>query len=270
MTKTNKFIMKEMFDKRNLMKSLDNNQKDRSFNTLKLSENSQIMKRNKMQKNVSAIFLKHKNFINKDNNSSKNEFPLYIEGIQGDPNHYHIYNKKYEEYNSKEIKVKDGEIYNVKNDNLLKQNQIVKLNDCFLLNKQMEELKKIKEDLKNKEMDRIFTEYQKNKYYERYNVDKNEVIKALVGEENLMHEIYHQNKKDKQFNDEILKTRFFKKVYNKNILLKQNKNIISNSNSKINMKKLFQKKLIINKSLIVNKNNNLNISSSLALENSVI
>ena len=27
-TKTNKFIMKEMFDKRNLLKSLDNNQKE--------------------------------------------------------------------------------------------------------------------------------------------------------------------------------------------------------------------------------------------------
>lgn len=263
--------MKEMFDKNNLMKSLDNSQKDRSFNTLKLSENSEIMKRNNMQKNVSAIFLKHKNLITKDNNSSKNEFPLYIEGIQGDPNHYHIYNKKYEEYNTKEIKVKDGEIYNVKNDNLLKENQIVKLNDCFLLNKQMEELKKIKEDLKNKEMDRIFTEYQKNKYYERYNVDKNEVIKALVGEENLMHEIYHQNKKDKQFNDEILKTRFFKKVYNKNLLLlKQYKNFNLNSNSQINIKKLFQQKLINNKSLVVNKNNNLNVTSSLALENSVI
>ena len=269
--KKNKFIMKEMFDKNNLMKSLDNSQKDRSFNTLKLSENSEIMKRNNMQKNVSAIFLKHKNLITKDNNSSKNEFPLYIEGIQGDPNHYHIYNKKYEEYNTKEIKVKDGEIYNVKNDNLLKENQIVKLNDCFLLNKQMEELKKIKEDLKNKEMDRIFTEYQKNKYYERYNVDKNEVIKALVGEENLMHEIYHQNKKDKQFNDEILKTRFFKKVYNKNLLLlKQYKNFNSNSNIETNIKKLFQQKLINNKSLVVNKNNNLNVTSSLALENSVI
>ena len=72
----------------------------------------------------------------------------------------------------------------------------------------MEKLKMIKEDLKNKEIDRIFTEYQKNKYYERYNVDKNEVIKALVGEENLMHEIYHQNKKDKQINNELLKTRF--------------------------------------------------------------
>jgi len=72
----------------------------------------------------------------------------------------------------------------------------------------MEKLKMIKEDLKNKEIDRIFTEYQKNKYYERYNVEKNEVIKALVGEENLMHEIYHQNKKDKQINNELLKTRF--------------------------------------------------------------
>ena len=269
--KKNKFIMKEMFDKRDLMKSLDNNQKDISFNILKLSDNSQIIKRNNMQKNVSAIFLKHKNLITKDNNISKNEFPLYIEGIQGDPNHYHIYNKKYEEYNTKEIKVKDGEIYNIKNDNLLKENQIVKLNDCFLLNKQMEELKRNKEDLKNKEMDRIFIEYQKNKYYERYNVDKNEVIKALVGEENLMHEIYYQNKKDKQFNDEILKTRFFKKVYNKNLLLlKHYKNFNSNSNSETNIKKLFQQKLINNKSLIVNKNNNLNVTSSLALENSVI
>ena len=263
--------MKDMFDKRNLMKSLDNNQKEKSLDTLKLSENSQIMEKNKLQKNVSAIFLKHKNLIAKEKNISKNEFPLYIKGIQGDPNHYHIYNQKYEEYDSKEIKVKNGEIYNVNNDNVLKEFQIVKLNDCFLLNKQMEKFKKIKEDLKNKEMDRIFTEYQKNKYYERYNVEKNEVIKALVGEENLMHEIYHQNKKDKQINNELLKTRFFKKVYNKNLLLlKQYKNFNSNSNIETNIKKLFQQKLINNKSLVVNKNNNLNVTSSLDLENSVI
>ena len=109
-------------------------------------------------------------------------------------------------------------------------------------------------------MERIFIEYKRNKYYERYNVDKNEVIKALVGEENLLPEIYQQNKKDKQFNDEILKTRFFKKVYNKNILLldksdsylssyrskilKENKNFNSNSKGEINIKKYFQQKFI--------------------------
>ena len=288
-TYKNNSIIKEMLDKRQLIKSLNNNTKDKSLNSLKLSENSQIIKVNKMQKNESAIFLKCKSLIkimDKDNNSSKNEFPLYIEGIHGDPNHYHIYNKKYEEYNSKEIKVKDGEIYNLKNDSLLKEKQNVKLRDCFLLNKQKEELKKKKEDLKNKEMERIFIEYKRNKYYERYNVDKNEVIKALVGEENLLPEIYQQNKKEKQFNDEILKTRFFKKVYNKNILLldksysnlysyrskilKENKNFNSNSKGEINIKNYFQQKSINNKSLIVNKNNNLNISSSLALEISAI
>jgi len=205
-TKSNKSIKKEMFDKKKLiLKNLLNNSKKE--NPLKLSENPQIM-----HKNSSAIFLKH-NLIKKmpkDNNDSKSEFSLYIEGIQGDPNQYYIYNKKNEDKNSNEIKIKNGDIYNLKKEkNTLKEKQVAMFNNCILLNKQIEELKRKKEDLKNKEMDRIFFEYQKNKYYERYNVDKSEVIKALVGEENLLSEIHQQNKKDKLFNDEILKTKFY-------------------------------------------------------------
>lgn len=208
--KRNKSIITEMFDKRELMKELNNNEKEKSLNSFKLSEKSQIMKKNNIQKNSSAIFLKPSliKIMDKESNSSKNEYPIYIEGIQGDPNHYQIYNKELIENNSKEIKIKDGDLFNYRNSSLLKEKHVM-FKDCLLLNRQMEELKRKKEDLKNKEMDRIFTEYKRNKYYERYNVDKSVVIKALVGEENLLSEIYHQKKKDKLFNDDILRTRFY-------------------------------------------------------------
>ena len=113
----------------------------------------------------------------------------------------------------------------------------------------------MKENLKNKEMNRIFIEYQKNHYFERYNVDKNTLLNALVGEENLMTEVYNQSKRENQYNDYFSKIRMYKKENIKNNILyknnsclnlrnnkilEENENINTIANCKINLKYKFQ------------------------------
>ena len=135
--------------------------------------------------------------------------------VNGDPNHYYI-----ENYNQipNEIKFKDIDKYTSrKNIRLLKKDKVNQFKECIELSKEIEKLKAIKQDLKNKEMNRIFEEFGKNKYYEKYNVDKKTLINALIGEDNLMAEMYIQSKKEKQLDEELLKTRLYKKDYIKKI-----------------------------------------------------
>ena len=150
--------------------------------------------------------------------------------VNGDPNHYYGEN---ETEIPREIKFKDIDRYTSrKNIGLLKEDKTIKFKECIELSKEIEKLKKIKNDLKNKEMCRIFEEFRKNKYYEKYNVDKKTLINALIGEDNLMTEMYNQNKKEKQLNDEILKTRLFKKEFFK-------KNILYMNNTSLNLRKFY-------------------------------
>ena len=150
--------------------------------------------------------------------------------VNGDPNHYYGEN---ETGIPKEIKFKDIDKYTSrKNIGLLKEDKTIKFKECIELSKEIEKLKKIKNDLKNKEMCRIFEEFRKHKDYEKYNVDKKTLINALIGEDNLMTEMYNQNKKEKQLNDEILKTRLFKKeFFKKNILYMNNTSLNLRNNS---------------------------------------
>ena len=150
--------------------------------------------------------------------------------VNGDPNHYYGEN---ETEIPREIKFKDIDRYTSrKNIGLLKEDKTIKFKECIELSKEIEKLKKIKNDLKNKEMCRIFEEFRKNKYYEKYNVDKKTLINALIGEDNLMTEMYNQNKTEKQLNDEILKTRLFKKEFFK-------KNILYMNNTSLNLRKFY-------------------------------
>ena len=79
-------------------------------------------------------------------------------------------------------------------------------------------------------MSRIFEEFKKNKYYEKYNVDKNTLINALIGEDNLMTEIYNQRKKEKQYNEEIQRSRLYKKEDIKKNVLFMNKSSFNSFN----------------------------------------
>ena len=53
--------------------------------------------------------------------------------------------------------------------------------------KEKENLKNFYENLKKNEMNRIFDEYLKNNYYQRFKVEKNVVLSALIGEYNILH-----------------------------------------------------------------------------------
>ena len=167
-------------------------------------------------------------FMAKVKKSLKNVTPSSPTFVHGDPNHY------YSEENIEIpdfIKFKDIDKYTLKNNNyLIKKTKNIKFEECVHLSKEIEKLKKIKEELKNKEMCRIFEEFKKNKYYEKYNVDKNTLINALIGEDNLMTELYNQKKKEKLYNEEIQRSRLYKKeVLKKNVLF-MNKNSINSFN----------------------------------------
>ena len=125
------------------------------------------------------------------------------------------------------INEKDNEIQNIFKDQDIDKNEMTKydfikinqndiVEEYSLLNKKIEKLKEIKEKLKNKEMSRIFKEFYRNQYCERYNVDKNTLLSALIGEDNIMNEIEIQNKKEKIIEGKYLKTRLGKKDKNEN------------------------------------------------------
>lgn len=184
--------------------------------------------------------------------SSKNSTPTFI---HGDPNHYDPNERDIDIPNI--YKFKDINKYTLKNNDFLKTNLNTKFKECILLNKEIAKLRKIKEYLKNKEMCRIFDEYQKNKYYQKYNVDKKTLLNALIGEEKLVTELYNQNKKEKLLNDKILKTRLYKREYIKKNILYMNK---SSLNLKSNLNKTIKDNQNLN--IIINSNiNNINNNS---------
>ena len=101
------------------------------------------------------------------------------------------------------IKFKDIRNYiNKKNMELKIDNNI---NDAIvqfkkLIEKQKELTSKI-EEMKKSEMDRIFNEYLRNNYYQKYKVEKNVVLSALIGEDNINNELNKQIKRAKKFFD---------------------------------------------------------------------
>ena len=66
--------------------------------------------------------------------------------------------------------------------------------------------------MKTNEMTRIFKEFQRNDYENRFNVDKVTVISALIGEDNLNSELVKQSKREKKYIDAIMKGRLHMKM----------------------------------------------------------
>ena len=71
--------------------------------------------------------------------------------------------------------------------------------------KEKESLKNFYENLKKNEMNRIFDEYLKNNYYQRFKVEKNVVLSALIGEDNILPELNKQAREAKMYFDSLMK-----------------------------------------------------------------
>ena len=68
-----------------------------------------------------------------------------------------------------------------------------------------DKMKEFQRELRQNEMDRIFNEYLRNNYQSRYNVEKNVVLGALIGEDNINTELNKQLKRTKQYLDQMKK-----------------------------------------------------------------
>ena len=100
---------------------------------------------------------------------------------------------------------------------------IVKVNYFFSLRKKLNKLREEKDMLKTNEMDRIFKEFQRNNYSKRYNVDKMKVISALIGEDNINNELFRQERREKNYFEQITKSQLYtKKFYYKTFNEKSN------------------------------------------------
>ena len=94
----------------------------------------------------------------------------------------------------------------------LNSEEIKKVQNYLSLKTQLNNLRKKKEKMKTNEMTRIFKEFQRNDYENRFNIDKNTVISALIGEDNLNSELVKQSKREKKYIEEIMKGRLHKKM----------------------------------------------------------
>ena len=167
------------------------------------------------------------NNINKNNNTFKKQKSIYLlPFINGDPNSSQKVNKEIdytnkllkEELNSNIpniLRVKDLEKMTINNGYFLKDDEIIKIKNYLNLNNKLNNLRKKKDNMKLEEMNRIFKEFQRNDYGERFNTDKVTVISALIGEDNIKSELVKQSKREKKYIEEILRGRMHKKIFGK-------------------------------------------------------
>ena len=150
---------------------------------------------------------------------------LNIPFIAGDPNAITMANNKISNINQL---LKDGQKQNEKIPNVLKIKDYAKItnNSGYFLNSeeikkvqyylslktQLSNLRKKKETMKTNEMTRIFKEFQRNDYENKFSVDKITVISALIGEDNLNSELVKQSKREKKYLEAIMKGRMHIKM----------------------------------------------------------
>lgn len=105
----------------------------------------------------------------------------------------------------------------------LKKNKKISFEEYISMSDEIKKLKKLKESLKEKEMERIFEEFRLNKYSTKYNIDKKNILSALIGEQNIEKELSIQDKKERQLNKENIKTKLYTNNYliNKSMLMKR-------------------------------------------------
>ncbi len=103
------------------------------------------------------------------------------------------------------IKLKDLEILLEKSGHMITHAQMVILVDYLNILDKRDQMKEFQREMRQREMDRIFNEYLRNNYQNRYNVEKNVVLSALIGEDNINTELNKQLKRTKQYLDQLKK-----------------------------------------------------------------
>jgi hypothetical protein len=98
--------------------------------------------------------------------------------------------------------------------NCFTQGDIIKVNTFFALKLKLSKLREEKDILKTNEMDRIFKEFQRNNYEQRFNVDKIKVISALIGEDNINNELFRQERRERLYFEQISKSQLYNKKIN--------------------------------------------------------
>ena len=213
--------------------NLNNNERCKTISnldkkyTLEISshKNRNFIKKIKMNNNRNMLSLNHHNFVKSNNliSNIKDSFNITKTRIDN----YTKYNKDindsnltkyntiniYGERKKEKLILTDNNIPDVirlndleeyieqkNSESIIKNYNIGKLIEEYNnLNKQLIEMKKKQEDMKKKEMDRIFNEYLTNNYYQKYGVEKNIVLSALIGEDNINNELNKQIKRARKY-----------------------------------------------------------------------
>ena len=159
-------------------------------------------------------FSKMKNNINKNNNNfftennDKLQFDNYSQyKMRRDQNGENFNSKVTDLSNSNFIppvlKLKDVQEILKKNEIHISPNQMEKLIQYLNLNNRRNDIKKFQHKLRKKEMDRIFEEYLRNDYFQRFKVEKNVVLSALIGEDNILPELNKQMREARKYYDSL-------------------------------------------------------------------
>jgi hypothetical protein len=172
---------------------------------------------------INSIVKTSENKDDNDNDDEEDNLPY----IDGDPNDY--MGKKGDKINYTNTFIKNQLKSTFKIPNIIRlkdfdkmnfiktsftPDDIVKVNNFFSLRKKFNKLREEKDMLKTNEMDRIFKEFQRNNYSKRYNVDKMQVISALIGEDNINNELFRQERREKNYFEQISKSLLYTKKIN--------------------------------------------------------
>jgi hypothetical protein len=176
-------------------------------NSLLLKENGNKEKLLLMEDNNSPLYNKDYSIFKTTKTSPSNNNENLDE--------YIYKNSKKKKYKINEFE-KYFELSNKPNNNIYRGNDTLKSDEYqtyFNLSNNLFELKQEKDKLKLNEMDRIFKEFQKNNYKQRYQVEKKVVISALIGEDNLETEMFKQSKREKEYIHNMNKIQLFQNKF---------------------------------------------------------
>ena len=169
-------------------------------------------------------------------NEDKLQFDNYLQyKIRRDQNGENFHSKSINLSNSNLIppvlKLKDVQEI-IKNSEIhISPSQMEILIKYLSLNAKRKDIKKIQHKLRKNEMDRIFEEYLRNDYYQRFKVEKNVVLSALIGEDNILPELNKQMRQARKYFDSL-----------KACGMHQRDDNLLNLNGNNNMMKMFGKK----------------------------